>query len=335
MAILVAGACSSGGDDEGKADPGATAPKATSAPGSTTATTQGPPPPKGVFVVGESGVDLLDAPGGETVGRIRAGVLLPYAETSGDYFRVTTPCDAKAWVARSAGEASGPYRVAIDPGHGGDEPGATGEGGLTEEELNLAIARYVVELLANRGIPAVLTRSDDYRAPLKFRIQLASDAGAEVFVSIHHNAEPDEQRTTPGTEAYFQINSEESKRLTGLVYEEVFRALSAYDVSFAADFDAGAKYRLSDDGDDYYGVIRRSFEAGIVGTLLESGFISNPAEEALLQRDDVRRAEAAAIATAIGRYFRGDKPGDVFTEPYPRTAPAGPGGGAQGCVDPS
>lgn len=298
-------------------------------------TTLGPPPPAGIFTVGPAGVDLLSDPGGAVVGRIREGVVLPYDKGADGFFHVTTPCDGTAWVPAIAGQATGPYRVVLDPGHGGDEPGAVGPSGLTEKELNLDIAGQAAEILNAEGVPAVLTRAGDYRATLRFRIQVAKDAGAEVFVSLHHNAEPDEQRRTPGTEAYFQSQSADSKRLTGLVYEEVFTALSAYDITFAADFDAGAKFRVSEAGNDYYGVIRRSFEAGIVGTLLESGFVSNPEEEALLRRDDVRRAEAQAIATGVQRYLRGEQPGDVFTEPYPRTTPAGPGGGAAGCENPA
>jgi N-acetylmuramoyl-L-alanine amidase len=295
----------------------------------------GEPPPVGVLRVGADGVDLRDEPGGAQAGRIRAGVVLPYSKRRGDWLRVTTPCDRDAWAPVSAGSARGPYRVVVDPGHGGDEPGAVGSGGLTEAELNLDIGERVVRGLGAKGIRAVSTRTGDYRATLAFRVRVAIDAGAEVFVSLHHNAEPDEERATPGTEAYFQYRSPESKRLTGLVQEEVYRAFSHYDVRFAADYDAGAKWRLSGEGDDYYGVIRRTFEAGIAATLSEAAFVSNPEEETLLRRDDVRQAEADAVVTAIERYFAGERPGDVFTEPYLRTTPAGGGGGAAGCVDPS
>lgn len=290
-----------------------------------------------MFEVGDAGTLLHEGPQGAEVGRIRAGVLLPYDEVSeAGWAHVMTPCDNRAWVPLDSGRARGPFRVTIDPGHGGDEPGATGPGGLTEKEVNLAISKRVVDLLTRRGIPAVLTRASDYRATLAFRVQVAIDSGSEVFVSVHHNAEPDEEQGEPGTETYYQFRSEDSKRLAGLVYTEVFDAFDDYDVTFVADTDAGAKWRLSSSGQDYYGVIRRTFEAGIAATLSEAAFMSNPAEEELLAREDVRAAEAEAIVRAIERYFAGDSPRDsVFTEPYPRTTPAGPGGGGVGCIDPA
>ena len=101
-----------------------------------------------------------------------------------------------------------------------------------------------------------------------------------------------------------------------------------------ADRDAGAKYRLNDAGIDYYGILRRSAEANVVASLGELGFISNPSEELLLRRDDVRQAEAEAVARAIVRFLRTKDSGSGFTIPYPRTEPAGGGGGPEGCVDP-
>lgn len=326
-ALVVAASCGSAGDD-------ASTPP-TSALDATPSTAPEQIRDRGVFVVGEGGATFHVEPGGPAVGSIREGVALPYDERTETSVRVTTPCENRGWMPLDAGVASGPYRVAIDPGHGGEETGAVGPSGLTEKEVNLDVARRAVEALDERGIPAVLTRTADYRATLAFRVKLTEDVGAEVFVSIHHNAEPDEERTTPGTEAYYQFRSDESRRLTGLVYEEVFRAYSAHDVTFVADRDAGAKYRLGPEGRDYYGVIRRSFDADVVATLLESAFISNPEEEALLRREEVRQAEAEAVARAIERFFAGEEPGAVFTEPYPRKAPAGPGGGLAGCEDPS
>lgn len=293
------------------------------------------PPERGAFVPGADGVTLLDGPGGSPVGRIRAGVLLPYEVFDGRFARITTPCSNQAWGELAGGEVVGPVRVLVDPGHGGDEPGATGPAGLTEKEVNLDVSRRVVTLLGRRGISAVLTRGDDYRATLAFRVDVAVALRAEAFVSIHHNASPDEERDTPGTEAYYQVRSPESKRLTGLVQEEVFTALRRYPITWQADFDAGAKYRLAASGRDFYGVIRRSHEAGIPATLSEAAFISNPQEEALLRRDDVRQAEAEAVARGVERFFTGEEPGDVFTVPYARDEPAGPGGGPEGCVDPA
>jgi N-acetylmuramoyl-L-alanine amidase len=153
-----------------------------------------------------------------------------------------------------------------------------------------------------------------------------------AFVSIHHNADPDGPSEQPGTEVWYQIDDTESRRLSGLVYEEVFAALEGYDIDWAADDDAGVKYRLNQRGTDYYGILRES--AGVTASLAELAFLSNPAEEALLETDEVRRAEAGAVAQGVIRFLVTADAGSGFVEPYDRVEPAGSGGGASGCVDP-
>src|SRR5690606_31222309 len=222
--------------------------------------------------------------------------------------------------------------VVLDPGHGGEEPGAVGPSGLTEKEVNLAIALEAQRLLEGEGADVVLTRTGDYRITLAARGAIVQALQPVAFVSIHHNAAPDEMRPTPGSETYYQIASPDSKRLAGLVYEEIFTALSAYPITWAADLDAGAKYRPNSTGGDYYGILKRT--AGVPAVLSEAAFISNPEEEALLADPAFQRVEAEAITRAVVRFATTDDPGSGFVEPYPRTEPAGPGGGATGCEDP-
>ncbi|MGH2690504.1 MAG: N-acetylmuramoyl-L-alanine amidase, partial [Actinomycetota bacterium] len=104
---------------------------------------------------------------------------------------------------------------------------------------------------------------------------------------------------------------------------------------WVGDTDAGAKWRLNSSGGDYYGILRRSGELKVTAVLAELAFVSNPSEEQLLARPDVQQAEGAAVARGILRFLRTPDPGSGFTTPYPRSAPAGPGGGSRGCVDPS
>ena len=66
----------------------------------------------------------------------------------------------------------------------------------------------------------------------------------------------------------------------------------------------------------------------------EAAFITNPPEEALLVDPAFQAVEAGAFTQAIVRYVTTTDPGSGFVEPYPRTSPAGSGGGATGCVDP-
>ncbi|MDP9071954.1 MAG: N-acetylmuramoyl-L-alanine amidase, partial [Actinomycetota bacterium] len=258
------------------------------------------------------------------------GVVLPVTGYGPAGYRVQTPCGRTA-VVRS-GTPVAAAAVVLDPGHGGDEAGAIGPNGLTEKVLNLAVASYAAQALGQAGVPTVLTRTGDYRMTLDARAQVGLALRPKAFVSVHHNAEPDGPRPGPGTETYRQLTSSDSKRLSGLVYEEVVKALSPYPVAWVADTDAGAKYRTSSRGDDYYGILRRT--RGVPAVLAELAFVSNAPEAALLARPDVQKAEGEAVARAILRYLTTEDPGSGFVEPYPRDSAAGPGGGASGCVDP-
>ncbi|MGH7747095.1 MAG: N-acetylmuramoyl-L-alanine amidase, partial [Candidatus Dormibacteria bacterium] len=79
--------------------------------------------------------------------------------------------------------------IALDPGHGGEDPGATGPGGTHEKNITLAVARELKRLIDKQpGMTAVLTRRGDYFIPLQERYQKAREAKADLFVSIHADA---------------------------------------------------------------------------------------------------------------------------------------------------
>ncbi|MFL6205031.1 MAG: N-acetylmuramoyl-L-alanine amidase [Acidimicrobiales bacterium] len=258
------------------------------------------------------------------------GVVLAVLRANADgTFLARTPCGGEATV---RGAPITGAHVVLDPGHGGDEPGAVGPAGSQEKAVNLAVAQETKRQLEALGATVVLTRTGDYRITLASRAAIATNVHPVVFVSIHHNAEPDEERPTPGAETYFQIASPESKRAAGLVYQEVYGAFEPYGIRWGADRDAGAKYRPASDGGDYYGILRRT--AGVPAVLSEAAFITNPAEEALLVDPAFQRVEAAAITRAIVRFATTRDQGSGYVTPYPRTQPAGPGGGSQGCTDP-
>ena len=270
------------------------------------------------------------APGPPKAVQTATGVVLAVLRANADGTVVArTPCGREATV---RGTPITGAHVVLDPGHGGDEPGAVGPAGTSEKAVNLAIAQETKRQLEALGATVVLTRTGDYRITLLSRGAIATSVQPLVFLSIHHNAEPDEERATPGAETYFQLASPESKRAAGLVYEELYAAFDDYDIGWVADRDAGAKYRPASDGGDYYGILRRS--AGIPAVLSEAAFISNPAEEALLVDPAFQRVEAAALTKAIVRFATTDDQGSGYVTPYPRTQPAGPGGGSAGCEDP-
>ncbi len=256
-------------------------------------------------------------------------VLAVLSDAGGGRFVAQSPCGNRVTV---FGAPLSGATVVLDPGHGGNEPGAVGPGGATEKDVNLAIALETERQLEAQGATVVLTRTGDYRVTLASRTAVAKALHPTLFISIHHNAEPDEHRATPGAETYRQIGSAASKRASGLIYEEIFAAFSAYKIDWTADRDAGAKYRPRADGTDYYGILHGA--AGIPTVLSEAAFITNPPEEALLVDPAFQAVEASAFTRAVIRYVTTADPGSGFVEPYPRTEPAGSGGGATGCVDP-
>lgn len=257
------------------------------------------------------------------------GVLVEIeAETASGYV-VRTPCGGRATI--PWGQPLGPVQVVIDPGHGGDEQGAVGGTGLTEAELNLDVARRTATELTRRSIVVVLTRNGDYRVPISRRAALADALGAAAFVSIHHNTPASAPSAEPGTEVFVQSTSDPSRRLGGLVYEEVVDELSQFDVEWTSRSDAGVLMVLDQDGADAYGIARYP---STPSALVELAYIGNPREEALLVTDDYREAAAEALADGIERYLTTSDPGSGFIASPRRTEVGTDTGGTDGCVDP-
>ena len=312
---LVSAACASGGGGDavaGRAEPPTTVVPATTAPPTTSPPTTAPAPNPG--------------PGALVTPR---GVVVPVLERVAKGWRVRTPCGGAATVAD--GTPVPGATVVLDPGHGGKEPGARSPSGALEEgPLNLEVSRHAATALEAAGVSVLSTRTGPYEVVLATRAEIARSLGPRAFVSIHHNAEPDGPTPGPGTETYYQIDSADSKRLAGLIQEEVVRAMSAYRVAWVGDRDAGAKYRPGTRG-DYYAMLR--LPRPVVSVLAELAFISNPPEAELLARPDVQQVEGQAVARGILRYLNTGDPGSGFVEPYPRPDPPGVGGGTP-CVDP-
>jgi N-acetylmuramoyl-L-alanine amidase len=307
--------------------PGTAAPAVTADPAAPTPT---PPPVLPRFGLAQTKrptvVRVVPSRLGEIMSFLRAGILLPIrAETNG-FLRIETPCELDGWISRKdvVFDAPGAQHVTslrdativIDPGHGGLDLGAVGPKGLQEKAVNLDISRRLAALLAPARV--LLTRDADYTAGLQYRTDIASSVGAQMLVSVHNNSSPDIHTDIPGTETFYQLHSASSRRLAGLTYEELLHALIGFKVPWVAERDAGAKYRMNERGGDYYHVLRTSRPPAVI---VEGLYISNPPEEALLARADVRDIMAQALARAIGRYLTTNDPGSGFVDkPLPRAS---------------
>jgi N-acetylmuramoyl-L-alanine amidase len=261
------------------------------------------------------------------------GVVVPVLGASGDGWLVGTPCGRTATVG-NVGPLTG--TVVLDAGHGGRETGAIGRLGSRESDLNLAVVSYAQEALEAAGISAIPTRTSDYRVAITARAAIVNAVKPKAVVSIHHNSSPSHLRDTPGTEIFHQAvgaSSAESRRLAGLVYEEVTAMLARLEVAeWAATPRPGAKPRPNSNGDDFYGMLRRT--QGIPTALAEIGFISNEQEERRYAEPAVQKAVGEAVARGIVRFLTTRDPGSGFVTP-PRLADDDRrGGGTGNCEDP-
>jgi N-acetylmuramoyl-L-alanine amidase len=260
-----------------------------------------------------------------------SGVVVPVLGREADGWKVSTPCGREAVLAAATPVASGP--VVLDPGHGGYDPGAVGPNGLAESTLNLAVAHHAAAALEQAGFPTVLTRNGDHGMNLANRARLAVGLRARAFVSVHHNAAAWAPSAIPGTEMYHQVESVESKRLAGLLYEEIVAALSAYAVPWVTS-GAGVTWRTRANGEDWYAMVRQP--KGVAAALAELAFLSNPAEAELLGDPEVQKVEGEAVARGIIRFLTTSDEGSGYVDggPMPPRSRTGPRGGEDPCDDP-
>lgn len=193
--------------------------------------------------------------------------------------------------------------VFLDPGHGGYDSGAYA-GGIRESDLNLAVARKVQSLLLNRGYGVIMSRTDDTYVGLYDRPQMANNANADIFVSIHTNSTGSETTAANGIESYYyEYDPAYPSKINGAMHNNPDRVLKSIAlagiiqenmVTYTGAGDRGAQ-------GDTLAVIR---ESAMPATLLEIGFINNASERQNLIRDDYQNQLARAIADGIDEFFK-------------------------------
>jgi len=179
----------------------------------------------------------------------------------------------------------GRYRVVIDPGHGGPDPGAVGIGGLRETDVVLDVGLQVAQLLQARGVSVSLTRTSEVDVDLPPRVALANAIGAHVFVSLHANALSLARPDVNGVETFY-FEGGNSQRLASLIQERLM-AVSP-----------GTPDRGARPGRFY--VIRRTT---MPSALAEMGFVTGELDAPRLADPNFRRRLALAVAAAILEYL--------------------------------
>ncbi|MBD2577418.1 N-acetylmuramoyl-L-alanine amidase [Oscillatoria sp. FACHB-1406] len=175
--------------------------------------------------------------------------------------------------------------IAIDPGHGGQDPGAIGINGLQEKDVILPISLEVQRLLEQQGVSVLMTRSSDYFVSLEERARMANSDRASLFVSIHANAV--NRSNVSGVETYYLSSG---RGLAETVQSSIIQTTNARN--------RGVKQAR------FY-VLRNTSMPSI---LIEVGFVTGVEDAARLANPNYQSQMAAAIAQGILRYIQQSRP---------------------------
>ena len=173
--------------------------------------------------------------------------------------------------------------VILDPGHGGKDGGSSGTLNgkeLVESELVFDIALKLKDLLEEKNIQVLLTRSIEEEPTLKERAAFSQKSGADLFISLHCNSY-EEDRTICGLECYYEKSDAESKALA----ESIFAAAKNSGMVDVRDIKSDMMY-----------VVRY---AGMPAVLVETGYLSNPAECRKFSSEGYQSVLAEVIAEGI------------------------------------
>ena len=195
---------------------------------------------------------------------------------------------------------SPPPQIVIDPGHGGEDGGAT-VGDTLEKDLNLQIAGCLNDMYTLFGIRSEMTRTEDvmlydrfddledYRGKkksydLRSRLRLAEESGAALYVGVHMNKFP--QESSKGLQVYYSPNTDESARAAQ---------------TYAKKYLDPANERETKQATSAIYILKR---IRIPAVLVECGFLSNAEERALLETPEYRLKVAAVLFASTGEYLQ-------------------------------
>lgn len=187
------------------------------------------------------------------------------------------------------------YIVAIDPGHGGNDPGKT-VGDIYEKDINLKMAMKLKSELEEKGIKVVITRDTDTGlysetdtnkkiADMKNRCRIINESNANILISIHQNSYS--AQSVKGAQVFFYENSKEGEKLAGILQSAIKTKI---------DNENARQHKAND---SYYILLNVEMPAVIV----ECGFLTNPDECKKLLDENYQKEMAQAIAEGIIEYM--------------------------------
>lgn len=263
-------------------------------------------PPSSVskkVVILSDGVNIRQGPSTAylIVGYANQGDEFAYLQSKNDWVQIKLPNGKSAWVAgwlvavqqSSSNNPSSPQaslkglkgkRIVIDPGHGGNDPGASGKSSGTQEAaMTLMSARLLATQLSNAGAKVILTRSDNTYISLNKRVEISHYHFADAFVSLHYNSASDKSASGLLTFYYGQKDLKLANSVnTGLI---------------------GANTGLKGSNVRYgnFHILRENKQPAV---LVELGFLSNPFDEMTIKSNSFQTKAATGITTGLAQYFQ-------------------------------
>lgn len=188
-------------------------------------------------------------------------------------------------------------KILLDPGHGGEDGGASSRDGILEKDLNLRLTLFLRDYLIGEGYEVIMTRESDVsihdsgaktisakkNSDLRNRRKMIKTSGADVFISIHMNSFPESKYK--GAQVFYAANSEISRAFAQAVQDELRLKLSP------------ENSREIKKADNNIYILREAGSSCCV--LVECGFLSNPEEAALLNTDEYLQKIASAIKASV------------------------------------
>ncbi|MBN2539818.1 MAG: LysM peptidoglycan-binding domain-containing protein [Deltaproteobacteria bacterium] len=219
--------------------------------------------------------------------------------------------------------------VVIDPGHGGEDPGAVGRRGTREKDVVLAIAKQLQKILKKRGYEAFLTRKGDYFISLKDRGRIAREYGADIFISVHADAY--RRRGARGSSIYCLSTGGASSEAAKLLAQNenlsdiiggsqnggynngesdpiTLNMLQTETINRSRVFGGMALEKIKQINHLKYSKVQEApFRVlklpDVTSLLIETAYISNPREELMLRKSSYQTDIAWAIAYAVDSFL--------------------------------
>jgi N-acetylmuramoyl-L-alanine amidase len=219
--------------------------------------------------------------------------------------------------------------IVLDPGHGGDDPGAIGKNGTYEKHVVLAISREIKKAIDKMpGYRAILTRDGDYYVSFNRRLQIAREVNASLFISVHADAA--RNRQARGSSVYCLSNGGASNEVAKLLANNenlsdviggvpnsegnnqsdqiILNMFQTNTINLSKTYAMDLLDQIGRVHDLKYPIFHEApFRVlkllDIPAVLLETAYLSNPQEERMLRKSSFHKTIAQAVASSVGNYF--------------------------------